>query len=596
MKALKVFGIERDGKFLDFLKRFSFWLSLAAVCTIIFDLGFAQREETEEYLVDFYLIVLFIGILDILLRYILSGERFPLKVRIFDGMITALFLLLLLLKAYFLLEVEPWLGFMNRMGWLYLAILIYFVREFSDRKLNLNRERFNPAQLFILSFLGLVVLGTFLLMLPNATYEGLSPVDALFTATSAVCVTGLIVVDTATYFTPFGKFILLLLIQMGGLGIMTFASYFSYFFRGKTSYEHQLMLKDMTNSDKLGEVFSILKKIILVTLSIELIGAFFIFFSLKRPEAVGIVDQFFFSVFHAVSAFCNAGFSTLSAGLYEEHIRFNYPFQLIIALLLILGGIGFPIVFNLYRYFTYLIKSRIMTLGRPSETRYLPWVLNLNSRLVLATTAILLTSGTALVYFLEYYNTLDEHGFFGKLVTAFFTAATPRTAGFNSVDLAALNFSTIMLIFLLMWIGGSPGSTAGGIKTSTFAVAALNFVSLARGRNNIEVFRREVAHISVRRAFAIITLSLLVIGLAIILIAHFDREKTLLAIAFECFSAYSTVGLSLGITAALSTPGKLVVILTMFIGRVSMLTIMIALLRRVKVVNYRYPKEEILMN
>lgn len=596
MKAFKVYGIERDGKFLDFLKRFSFWLSLAAVCTIIFDLGFAQREETEEYLVDFYLIVLFIGILDILLRYILSGERFPLKVRIFDGIITALFLLLLLLKADFLLEVEPWLGFMNRMGWLYLAILIYFVREFSDRKLNLNRERFNPAQLFILSFLGLVVLGTFLLMLPNATYEGLSPVDALFTATSAVCVTGLIVVDTATYFTPFGKFILLLLIQMGGLGIMTFASYFSYFFRGKTSYEHQLMLKDMTNSDKLGEVFNILKKIILVTLSIELIGAFFIFFSLKRPEAAGIVDQFFFSVFHAVSAFCNAGFSTLSAGLYEEHIRFNYPFQLIIALLLILGGIGFPIVFNLYRYFTYLIKSRIMTLGRPSETRYLPWVLNLNSRLVLATTAILLTSGSALVYFLEYYNTLDEHGFFGKLVTAFFTAATPRTAGFNSVDLSALNFSTIMLIFLLMWIGGSPGSTAGGIKTSTFAVAALNFVSLARGRNNIEVFRREVAHISVRRAFAIITLSLLVIGLAIILIAHFDREKTLLAIAFECFSAYSTVGLSLGITAALSTPGKLVVILTMFIGRVSMLTIMIALLRRVKVVNYRYPKEEILMN
>lgn len=596
MKAFKVYGIERDGKFLDFLKRISFWLSLAAVCTIIFDLGFAQREETEEYLVDFYLIVLFIGILDILLRYILSGERFPLKVRIFDGIITALFLLLLLLKADFLLEVEPWLGFMNRMGWLYLAILIYFVREFSDRKLNLNRERFNPAQLFILSFLGLVVLGTFLLMLPNATYEGLSPVDALFTATSAVCVTGLIVVDTATYFTPFGKFILLLLIQMGGLGIMTFASYFSYFFRGKTSYEHQLMLKDMTNSDKLGEVFNILKKIILVTLSIELIGAFFIFFSLKRPEAAGIVDQFFFSVFHAVSAFCNAGFSTLSAGLYEEHIRFNYPFQLIIALLLILGGIGFPIVFNLYRYFTYLIKSRIMTLGRPSETRYLPWVLNLNSRLVLATTAILLTSGSALVYFLEYYNTLDEHGFFGKLVTAFFTAATPRTAGFNSVDLSALNFSTIMLIFLLMWIGGSPGSTAGGIKTSTFAVAALNFVSLARGRNNIEVFRREVAHISVRRAFAIITLSLLVIGLAIILIAHFDREKTLLAIAFECFSAYSTVGLSLGITAALSTPGKLVVILTMFIGRVSMLTIMIALLRRVKVVNYRYPKEEILMN
>ena len=153
-----------------------------------------------------------------------------------------------------------------------------------------------------------------------------------------------------------------------------------------------------------------------------------------------------------------------------------------------------------------------------------------------------------------------------------------------------------MLIFLLMWIGGSPASTAGGIKTSTFAVATLNFLSLARGRNRIEVFRREVADISVRRAFAIITLSLVVIGIAILLIAHFDREKTLLSIAFECFSAYSTVGLSLGITAAFSTPAKLVIIFTMFIGRVSMLTIMIALLRRVKAVNYRYPKEEILMN
>ena len=167
---------------------------------------------------------------------------------------------------------------------------------------------------------------------------------------------------------------------------------------------------------------------------------------------------------------------------------------------------------------------------------------------------------------------------------------------FNSVDFAALNFSTIMLIFLLMWIGGSPASTGGGIKTSTFAIATLNFISLARGRKRIEVFRREVADISVRRAFAIITLSLVVIGLAVILIAHFDREKTLLAIAFECFSAYSTVGLSLGITAALSAPSKIVIVITMFVGRVSMLTIMIALLRRVKAINYRYPKKEILMN
>lgn len=596
LREIKHSAREPYGKFLDFLKRFSFWLSLAAVCTIIFDVGFAQREETETYLVDFYLLVLLIGILDIFTRYLLSRQRFPLKVRIFDGLIVTLYVLLLLLRVDYLLDLAPWLDFLNKMGWLYLAVFIYFIREFSDRKININRERFNPAQLFIMSFLGLVLLGTLLLMLPKATYEGLSAIDALFTATSAVCVTGLAVVDTGTYFTPFGQFIILLLIQIGGLGIMTFASYFSYFFRGKSSYENQLMLKDMTNSEKLGEVFSVLKKIIFVTFAIELLGAVLIFISLERPEAAGIINQIFFSVFHAVSAFCNAGFSTLTGGLYEAHIRFNYPFQLIIAFLLILGGIGFPIVFNLSRYFIYAVKSQILRFSSPSEKKYLPWILNLNTRLVLSTTAILLLGGTLLIFILEYYNTLAEHGFTGKVVTAFFTAATPRTAGFNSVDFASLNFPTIMLIFLLMWIGGSPASTGGGIKTSTFAIAILNFISLAKGRNRIEVFRREIADISVRRAFAIISLSLVVIGLAIILIAHFDREKTLLAIAFECFSAYSTVGLSLGITAALSMPGKIVIIITMFVGRVSMLTIMIALLRRIRAVKYRYPKEEILMN
>lgn len=596
MRETIISATGRNGKFLGFLKRFSFWLSLLAICTIIFDVGFAQRRATEAYLVDFYLIVLFIGLLDIFTQYLLSHDRFPLKVRIFDSLIFILYLLLLLLRVDYLLELAPWLEFLNKMGWLYLAVFIYFIREFSDRKISINRERFNPAQLFVMSFLGLVLVGTLLLMLPKATYEGLSAIDALFTATSAVCVTGLAVVDTGTYFTPFGQFIILLLIQIGGLGIMTFASYFSYFFRGKSSYENQLMLKDMTNSDKLGEVFGVLKKIILVTFTIEALGAFFIFFSLERPEAAGIVNQIFFSIFHAISAFCNAGFSTLTGGLYEAHIRFNYPFQLIIALLLILGGIGFPIVFNLTRYFKYVINSQFQRFNNPSESRYLPWILNLNTRLVLSTTAILLVGGTLLIYISEYYNTLAEHSFEGKMVTAFFTAATPRTAGFNSVDFAALNFSTIMLIFLLMWIGGSPASTGGGIKTSTFAIATLNFISLARGRKRIEVFRREVADISVRRAFAIITLSLVVIGLAVILIAHFDREKTLLAIAFECFSAYSTVGLSLGITAALSAPSKIVIVITMFVGRVSMLTIMIALLRRVKAINYRYPKEEILMN
>ncbi len=571
-------------------------MSLLTICLIIFDLGFTHRSETELYLTDFYLVTLFVGTTTILVRYSISEKNFPLKVRIFDGIIFSFNILLILIRLDFLIGTFPFLAFFNNMGWLYLALLIYFIREFSTLRLNFNREFLNPAQLFIASFLGLIFIGTLLLMLPKATYEGISAVDALFTATSAVCVTGLIVVDTGTYFTSLGQTIILILIQLGGLGIMTFASYFSYFFRGKSSYEHQIMLKDMTNSEKIGEVFSVLKKIVLLTLTIEAIGAVFIFFSLDPGTVEGFLNQVFFSIFHSISGFCNAGFSTLENSLYEPEFKFNYPLQLIIVTLFILGGIGFPILFNLYKYFRYFFKNQYAKLQHPANSVYTPWVINLNTRIVLLTTSVLLLAGTILFYFFEYNNTLQEHSWFGKLVVSFFGAATPRTAGFNSVDMSALNFSTLMIIFILMWIGASPGSTGGGIKTSTFALMTLNFISLARGKDRVEVFRREISDLSMRRAFAIVALSLMVIGTSIFLIASFDEEKTLLSIAFESFSAYSTVGLSIGITPHLSSASKMVIIATMFIGRVSMLTILIALLRRVKYLNYKYPQEEILMN
>lgn len=590
------FHPETSEKVLTYLRKFSFWLSLLAVLMVIFDVGFTHRSATEFYLQEFYFVVLLVGTSSILLRYFISDLKFELKVRIFDSIIFILFTLLLLVQLETLKNSLNFLRFLNNPGWIYLALFIYFFREFSALKIDFNREVLNPAQLFIASFLSIIVAGTLLLMLPKATHEGLSALDALFTATSAVCVTGLIVVDTGTYFTQFGQTVILILIQLGGLGIMTFASYFSYFFRGKSSYENQIMLKDMTNSDKIGEVFSVLKKIILLTFIIEAIGAVLIFFTIDKTAISSFAERVFFAIFHTVSGFCNAGFSTLEHSLYQPEFKFNYPLQLIIAGLFILGGIGFPILFNLYRYVLYYLKNQFLKITHPEDSIYTPWVISLNTRIVLVTSGVLLLAGSILFYFFEYDNTLADHGTFGKIVTAFFGAATPRTAGFNSIDTSALNFSTIMVVFLLMWIGASPGSTGGGIKTSTFAIATLNFFSLARGKDRIEVFRREIADISVRRSFAIIALSLMVIGTAVFLIASFDSEKTLLSIAFECFSAYSTVGLSLGITPDLSPPSKMVIIFTMFIGRVSMLTILIAMLRRVRHLNYRYPKEEIMMN
>jgi Trk-type K+ transport system membrane component len=197
---------------------------------------------------------------------------------------------------------------------------------------------------------------------------------------------------------------------------------------------------------------------------------------------------------------------------------------------------------------------------------------------------------------LEYNNTLVQHSLYGKIINALFGATTPRTAGFNSVDMNALSFPTIMLIFLLMWIGASPASTGGGIKTSTFAIAILNILSLAKGKQRIEIFRREIADVSIKRAFATITLSLIIIGSGILLITIFDPEKGLLNIAFESFSAYGTVGLSLGITNNLSIPSKLIIVTIMFVGRVSMLSIIVAVFKKMKHKNYRYPSEEIIIN
>lgn len=571
-----------------------FVLSLIAILIVIFDLGFNQTMTVQKKLDGFYYFIIAVGVISVFLKMIFQQESRRFKVIIFDLFSIAFLSLLFLLRFNIIQKTQFFSDEINHIL-LYAATFLVFIREFSALKIDLKRAVLNPAQIFILSFLLIIIIGGLLLMLPNATYKGISFIDAMFTSTSAVCVTGLAVVDTGTYFTGFGISVIAILIQVGGLGIMTFASYFSYFFRGGTSYENQLMLSDMSNVEKLGEVFSTLKKIILVTFIIEFIGALLIFANISSTIFPDFLDRCYFSIFHSISGFCNAGFSTLSNSFYEPAFRFNYPLHLILALLFIIGGLGFPIVFNLFKYVKHIIQKRL-SFSSGTKALHLPWVINLNTRIVLITSLSLIISGTILFYLFEYNNTLGEHSGFGKIVTSFFGAVTPRTAGFNTVDTSALNFSTLMVIFILMWIGASPASTGGGIKTTTFAIATLNFISLAKGKNRIEIYRREVADISVRRAFAIISLSLMIIGVAIFSIASIERNKDLMSIAFECFSAYSTVGLSVGLTAKLSTASKMILIGVMFIGRVSMLSILIALVKNEKHKNYRYPTEELLIN
>ncbi|GAB3650116.1 potassium transporter TrkG [Echinicola sediminis] len=474
-----------------------------------------------------------------------------------------------------------------------LLIGVVFLIELSKISLGIDQLRLNPPLIFILSFLVLILIGTVLLLLPNATTGSIDLIDALFTATSAVCVTGLIVLDTAKDFTLFGQLIIMLLFQLGGLGMMTFTSFFGFFFKGSFSVQNQLFLRDFINEESFGEIFATLMKVVLFTFLVEAVGAILIFMSLDEGLFQGLGEMVFFAVFHSISGFCNAGFSILSEGLYQEGFRDNYNMHLVIAASIVLGGIGFPVVLNYYGYFKHVVKGLYRKFFFNESYRYRPRVVNIGTRLVMLTTGALIVLGFVGFWILESDHTLSGLSPYGKFVTAVFGAVTPRTAGFNTVEMTAMSAPTVLIYLLLMWIGASPGSTGGGLKTSTFAVATLSTFSIAKGKDRVEVFRREISVNTLKKAFAVTFLSFMMISVAVFALKFFDRQLPLMSVLFEAFSAFSTVGLSLGITGSLSFGSKLVLILTMFVGRVGILTMLIALSRTVNNLSYRYPEENV---
>ncbi|UGS23583.1 TrkH family potassium uptake protein [Flavobacterium channae] len=484
---------------------------------------------------------------------------------------------------YILQKVKPLLE--GGLIFYFLLRLLVLVRHIYD-------IYFNPAIVFVGSFVILALMGGFLLMLPSATTNGITFTNALFTSTSAVCVTGLTVVDTSSAFTLVGQSIILVLIQLGGIGILTFTSFFAFFFRGSSSFKEGLNTKDFIAHEGLKDVFRAALNVVMFTLAVEIVGALFIYSSII--EVASIENKFFFSIFHSISAFCNAGFSILSAGIYDEGIRFDYYLQWILIVLIVLGGLGHNIVFNFYQK----IKIHFVEFFDKKIIHKKIRIITLNTQIVIYTTLLLLIGGFIFLFISEYNNTLLEHSTtFGKVTAAAFNSVTPRTAGFNAVDFTQMNVPSLLFIIFLMWIGGSPASTAGGIKTSTFALATLNIFAVASGKSRIQLFGRRISAESTSRAFAILCISLITIGISIVALLIFEPKNTpLLTVAFECFSAYSTVGLSLNFTPTLTEPSKYVLIACMFIGRIGMLNLMVGLLRRLNHQFYEYPKENILIN
>lgn len=574
--------------------------SIASIFVLVYQFGFNYSAHTT-YMLDqskVYILLAFFG--GISLRYIVKFKEIIQEKMLYLDIGIYFFLFAVLSgKVFFKASIHqslPYLNFLTEPMFVYFLLLLLSVIHLSRQTFTLFQSHIRPSMLFLLSFVFVILVGSGLLMLPNATHTSIHFVDALFISTTSVCVTGLTTVDVATTFTQTGLIIILFLIQIGGIGVMTFTSFFALSFMGHSSFSSKMMLKDLLNENQTNGLFQVILNILFVTLFIEGLGAYLIYMDIKGTLPGGIQEELFFAVFHAVSAFCNAGISTLSGNMYDPLVANNYNLHIWIALLIIFGGLGFPIVFNylkLVRHF--IINSFKILIGKQKHYIHTPRIININTYMVVISTLVLLIGGTVCYYFLEADNTLAGLPLNGKLANAFLGAVTPRTAGFCVADMGTLATGTLMMTLLLMIIGAAPMSTGGGLKVTTVCVALLTAHNVARGKERVEIRKRELSSVTIRRAFAIIVFYFCWLGLAVWMLSITEKGVPIFTLLFEATSALSTVGLSLNYSPMLSMAGKLIIISTMLVGRIGILTFFVSFYKEYKKKSYTYPQENILM-
>lgn len=416
----------------------------------------------------------------------------------------------------------------------------------------MQREN-NPWRFIVLSFLLIILTGAFFLMLPISSRSGrfTDPITALFTATSATCVTGLVVVDTGTYWSLFGQIVILILIQLGGISYMTLLTFLALLLRRQVFLHERIILQETLNSWSIRGVVRLARLVFFTVILFEGIGAFLLFFVFIKSFPLWTSIKF--SIFHSISAFCNAGFDLLGGFKSFTGYVDNVALNLIITSLVIFGGIGFIVLYDL-------------------RSNYLNWrKLTIHSKIAILTTIILIILGILVIGLLECKNlgTIGNLSLKGKVLAIYFQSVTPRTAGFSTINIGNLRSATLLFIIFLMFIGASPGGTGGGIKTVTFTVLIFAVRSILMGYDNVEIMGRKLYWESVRKAWALLFLSigLIFIGWFILLLSERFAPLNLL---FEVVSAFGTVGLSTGITPSLSIIGRIVLILIMYLGRVGL--------------------------
>lgn len=436
---------------------------------------------------------------------------------------------------------------------------------------------FSPTRLILLSFLSIILFGAFVLSLPvsSATSKSTDFFDSLFTATSAVCVTGLSVKDTGLYWSKFGQVVILILIQIGGLGFLTLTTLATIMTGKRVDLKTRLLMKESLGQNRLQGILKFTRSIVLLTLGIEGLGALVLSF-VFIPK-YGFLKGTFFSVFHSISAYCNAGFDL--NGNFNSFIAYkgNVLLNLALMSLILLGGIGFTVPFDLWK------KRSIRRLS-------------LNSKIILVANFVLLFGGMALFLLFELNNplTLKGESLSTKLLGSAFQSVTCRTAGFNTLDLTLINNSSKLLMMFLMFIGDSPASTAGGVKVTTIVILILVSRSVIQNKKDIEFFHKRISFKSVNKAIAILVIATFVSFFGTLFIAAIEQEKEFVRILFEVISAMGTSGLSLNLTGTLSGISKMILIVIMFVGRVGILTVLVAFSDS-KIQKYKYPEEQIII-
>lgn len=464
---------------------------------------------------------------------------------------------------------------------LFIKLMKCLCSVLGDENLDLPIVKLTPARILALGFTAVIFLGAFFLTLPIASKDGnaLRFLDAFFTATSAVCVTGLVVVDTGTHFTHFGQFVIISLIQIGGLGFMTLSTLFALIIGKRIGLKERILIQESFNQVSLAGLVRLIRNVIIMTFAFEFLGGLIL--SIRFLAEYPVERAFAFGFFHSVSAFCNAGFDLFGQvyGPFSSitHYVSDWTVSLVIGGLIILGGLGFPV---------------IMELAKFSKTKKL----SLHTKVVLKVTFILIIVGMTMILLIEQNNpkTVAGFDFSGKFLGALFQSITPRTAGFNTLDTSQLREGTWFLMIILMFIGASPSSTGGGIKTTTFGLVMATVGATVKGTTDVEMFERRLPRELVYRAITIITVALgwiCSVTLIMSLVEPFD----FIQLFFEAMSAFGTVGLTTGITPQLADISRVLLAITMFIGRVGVLTVAIALAQFNSPCNTKYIEDKIII-